>query len=231
LLVADQRIAGVVVDGDDKPVAGAWMYAYGDKQSGQNRQSDSKGRFSFDKICAGTVRLSVNSQRGGFANIDAQAGDTNITAKIGSSPGNRRAEAARRSLKGKTLPDLAPLGFSTADAPEGKPILALLMDAEQRPSRRALHAIAEQAPALKEKGVSVLVIHLGPMAEDAFNDWKKAAAVPFPIGTLKVDPDKARAAWGATALPWLILADKTRHVAAEGFPADELEIRLAELGD
>jgi len=43
---------------------------------------------------------------------------------------------------------------------------------------------------------------------------------------LKGDAEKARAAWGASALPWLILTDKAHRVTAEGFPLEDLEAKL-----
>lgn len=230
LLVADQRIAGVVLDDDDKPVSGANLSCYENKQPNLNGQTDTKGHFHFDKVCAGTINLSVNSPRGGYANVTAEAGDTNITVRVSSTPGRRSPGPRPVSLKGKPLPDLAPLGLAAADCPAGQPVLALLIDAEQRPSRRALRLLSDQAAALKQKGVAVIILQFGSMAEDAFADWKKDAAVPFPTGCVKSNPDQARAAWGAAALPWLILADKTHRVAAEGFAPEELDAKLDALG-
>jgi hypothetical protein len=129
------------------------------------------------------------------------------------------------------LPDLAPLGLTPADAPADQPLLAVFVDAEQRPSRRALRLLGEQAAALKEKGVAVLVIHTGTMADDAFKAWKLEAALPFPVGCLKGEPEKARATWGAGGLPWLILTDKAHRVTAEGFDLDELDAKLKTLGE
>ena len=227
LLVADQRIAGVVLDADDKPVANASVYCYEDKQPANlNGQTDSKGRFSFDKVCAGPIRVSASNSSGGYADVTAQAGDTNITLRI-KAPSGRRTEGPRlASLKGKPLPDLAPLGLAAADCPADQPVLALLIDAEQRPSRRALRLLGEQAAALKQKGVAVVVLQAGAMAEDAFAAWKQEAALPFPVGHLKGEPEKARAAWGAGALPWLILTDKAHRVTAEGFAPEDLDAKL-----
>jgi hypothetical protein len=67
------------------------------------------------------------------------------------------------------------------------------------------------------------------MAEDDFKAWKKEAALPFPIGCVKGDTEKARLNWGAGALPWLILTDKAHLVAAEGFALEELEAKLKDL--
>jgi len=128
------------------------------------------------------------------------------------------------------LPDLAPLGLTPADAPADRPLLAVLIDAEQRPSRRAVRLLGEQAAALKGQGVTVVVVHAGAMADDAFAAWKQEAALPFPVGCMRGEVEKARAAWGAGALPWLILTDKARRVTDEGFPLDELDAKVKALG-
>jgi hypothetical protein len=237
LLVADQRIAGVVLDADEKPVAGVQLFIQGQKQPtqlGQICQTDSKGRFSIDKVCPGAIHISANSSAGGgygFAN--AEGGDTNITIRLNPA-GSRVAFAAPppASLAGKPLPDLAPLGLAPADAPAGQPLLVLLLDAEQRPCRRALRLLAEQAAGLKQQGLGVVILQAGAMTEEAFAAWKQEAAPPFPVGRFK-DKDaaeKASSAWGATALPWFILADKSHRVAAEGFTLEDLEQQLKRLG-
>jgi len=229
LRIADQRIAGVVLDADDKPVPGAWINCYGDKQGGQNGQSDAKGRFVFDKICVGTVRLSANHRGGGFASAEVEGGDTNIILHLGASGARPLMASTPARLRGKPLPDLVAAGFASVDAPTNQPVLALLIDAEQRPCRRVLRLLGDQAPALKQKGLAVLVLHSGEMAEEAFAAWKQEAATTFPVVRLKQDPDKARVAWGAGALPWLILADKAHRVIAEGFSLDDLDAQLGEL--
>jgi hypothetical protein len=227
--LADQRIAGEVLDDNDKPVASASVHSQGPKQPNLSAQTDAKGHFSMNKVCAGTIRLFANSQRGGFANVTAAGGDTNIVIRISTAREVRRMEAPAARLKGKPLPDLAPLGLTPEQAPAEQPVLAVLIDAEQRPSRRALRLLGEQVAALKEKGVGVIVVQTGTMAEDDFKAWKQEAALAFPIGCLKGDAEKARAAWGASALPWLILTDKAHLVTAEGFSLEELDAKLKEL--
>ena len=229
LLVADQRIAGFVLDADDKPVSGAWVSCYGDKQNGQSGQTDSKGHFAFDKLCVGSLRLSANNQTGGFANTEAQAGDTNITLHLGNSGGRRAAAPRPAALRGKPLPDLAATGLSAADAPADQPVLVLVLDAEQRPCRRVLRSLGEQTATLKQKGVAVVVLQSGDMTDEAFAAWKQEAASPFPAVRLKQEPEKARAAWGAAALPWLILTDKAHRVIAEGFGLEDLDAKLGEI--
>jgi len=227
LMPADQRIAGVVLDDNDKPVARAYIYSFGNKQPNLNAQTDAKGQFSLDKVCAGPIQLSANNQGGGYGNVTAEGGDTNIVIRISARPGvARRASLQTTSLKGRPLPDLAPLGLTPADAPADQLLLAVLIDAEQRPSRRALRLLGEQAASLKEKGVAVVVVQTGSMADDAFKAWKQEAALPFPVGCLKGDAEKSRASWGAGALPWLILTDKAHRVTAEGFDLDELDAKV-----
>jgi hypothetical protein len=54
-------------------------------------------------------------------------------------------------------------------------------------------------------------------------------APPFPIARLKDSSGKGRFDWGARSLPWLILADKSHRVVAEGFPIEELDAKLNDL--
>lgn len=229
LPVADQRIAGVVLDADDKPVARAWIYAYGDKQPHVNTQTDAKGCFKLDQIVPGQVRLSANTSQGAYGSAVVEAGDTNITLRVTASGRRMPFTPATVKLAGKPLPELAPLGLSAGDVPADKPVLVLLLDAEQRPSRRALRLITEQAEALKQKGLAVVIIQAGMMTDEAFAAWKQDSALPFPVARFQDNPDRAKASWGAAALPWLILTDKTRKVIAEGFAPDELSSRLEAL--
>ncbi len=49
--------------------------------------------------------------------------------------------------------------------------LVLLIDAEQRPSRRSLQMLTEQAAALKEKRVAVIILQATSMADTAYAAW------------------------------------------------------------
>ncbi len=149
--------------------------------------------------------------------------------QIGASPGVRFSMPPPVSLKGRPLPDLAAFRLNSADYPPGLPVLAVLIDAEQRPSRHALKVLGDQADALKQKGVAVVILQTSPMTDDAFAEWKKDAGVAFPVGRIKTDPDQTRAAWGAAALPWLVLADKRHRVTAEGFAPGEIGSQLQAL--
>jgi hypothetical protein len=219
----------MVLDENDKPVARAYVNCYGQQQPGVNVQTDAKGHFVMDKVCADPLQLSAKSQHGTNGNVTAAGGDTNIVLKLGNLNMGRRAAPLAARLKGQPLPDVASLGLTPEQAPADQPVLAVLIDAEQRPSRGALRLLGEQAAALKEKNIAVIVVHSGTMTEEAFKAWKQEAAVAFPVTCLKGDAEKARAAWGATALPWLILTDKAHRVAAEGFALEELDARIKEV--
>ncbi len=229
LLVADQRIAGVVLDANDKPVSRAYIHVGGNRQPSLSSQTDSKGRFAFEQVCLGSMQLSANEPNSQtFGSASVVAGDTNIVIRLGSM-GGRLVAPRPLSLKGKPLPDLGSSGLSADDAPADRPVLAMVVDAEQRPSRRALRVLGERATSLREKGLAVVAIHAGSMAGDAFTAWKQEAKLPFAIGCLKEKPEKNRLAWGAAALPWLVLTDKNHRVIAAGFALEELDAQIQTL--
>jgi hypothetical protein len=64
--------------------------------------------------------------------------------------------------------------------------------------------------------------------QEALNQWVKKNNVPFSVGIVQGDVEKARFNWGVKSLPWLILADSKHIVRAEGFGLDELEKKIME---
>jgi hypothetical protein len=90
LRLANLKLAGQVLDADDKPVAGCYVNLYGEDQPNGNTRTDRDGRFTFAHVCEGTAQLSANS-RNSFGNISAEGGDTNVVLRLGqnygSSPG------------------------------------------------------------------------------------------------------------------------------------------------
>ena len=226
LLAADQRIAGVVLDTEDQPVGGAWVSTFGRNQPQIQGQTDPRGRFEFRQVCAAPIQVSVNTQRGLSGHVTAEGGDTNISIHIAPAGGRRAPSPPPPGLQGKPLPDLAAAGLTADDAPANQRLLAALVDVEQRPSRRVLKRLTELADMLKEKGVAVVVLQAGAMDGEAFAAWNKEAALPFPAGVFKGNREKTRAAWGAAALPWLILTDVHRQVTDDGFAPGELEEKL-----
>ncbi len=123
--------------------------------------------------------------------------------------------------EGKTLPSLKLLGLGETQSPVGQPLLLVWLDAEQRPSRRALKLLTERADALKQADVAVLVVQSSSVTTETYASLKKAAS-PFHVV-------QGRLPWGATSLPLFILTDKNHRVVAQGFSAEELDAKLGEL--
>jgi protocatechuate 3,4-dioxygenase beta subunit len=226
LRVADRKLAGEVVDTDEKPVARASVYMYGQGQPNGSVRTDDKGRFKFDEVCEGMVQVSASSQRA-YGNARADAGETNVVIRLGVNQSYSVNETPKRpSLKGKPLPDLAAVELGGDAAPAGKPLLLCLFDIEQRPSRRFVKQLADQHDALQQKGLTVLGVQAAVTTADSFKEWKEGNPVPFPVGHLADTADKTKWASEVESLPWLILTDGDRRVTAEGFPLDELEAKL-----
>jgi protocatechuate 3,4-dioxygenase beta subunit len=228
LKVADRKLAGEVVDTDDKPVARANVYMYGQGQPNGSVRTDDKGRFKFDEVCEGSIQVSASSQRA-YGNSRAEAGDTNVVIRLGVNQSYSSRETPKRpSLKGKPLPDLASVELGGDAVPAGKPLLLCLFDIEQRPSRRFVKQLADQHDALRLKGLTVLGLQAAVATADSFKEWKDGNPVPFPVGRLAEKADKTKWASEVESLPWLILIDGDRRVTAEGFPLDELETKMKE---
>jgi len=230
LLAADQQIAGVVLGTDERPAVGAFVNVSGEKQPDARMQTDGQGRFAFNGLCAGSIRLSANAPDGRqlFGQATVKAGDTNITLQLARprvGGGGPREVFQPVSLKGKPLPDLTSIGLRAAEAPSGQPVLAVFVDTK-RSLVRFLESLGQKAGMLKEKGVAVIVVQSSPMSEDLFATWKQQADLPFPTGWMKDNVEKTRAAWGVGSLPWLLLTDRTHRVIDEGFSLAELDSKL-----
>jgi hypothetical protein len=84
---ANLKLAGQVLDDDDKPVARCNVNINGDDQPSANTRTDRDGRFSFAHVCEGTIRLSANSQRA-YGSLSAEGGDTNVVLHLGENMGS-----------------------------------------------------------------------------------------------------------------------------------------------
>ena len=224
LNLADQTIAGQVVDAKERPVAGVHVSLSGEGQPTANVTTDRQGRFSF-KVCEGTVRLFASGQSG-YVNASVEAGDTNVVLHLAQSFPGRHEPPRRPSLQGKALPELSALGLATDATRAGQRVLLCLMDVEQRPSRRVARLLAEQHDTLLQKGLAVIAAQVAPSSAQALEDWQAASPAPFPVG--RVTETSEQTAWAASveSLPWLILTDTTGRVVAEGFNIEELADKL-----
>ena len=134
------------------------------------------------------------------------------------------------SLLGKALPALAGLGLPPApDATTDAAVLLCFFDLQQRPSRNCVVQLAKDAQDLKLGGLAVVAIQAAALDPPTLAGFVQAQRLPFPVGKLETDEEKIRFNWGVRSLPWLVLADKTHTVRAEGFPLAELKDRLAQV--
>ena len=232
LAVANLSVSGVVVDNDSKPVAGARIYSSGEGQSRSRAETDIEGKFTLEKVCAGRIR--INADKSGttrlYGSVETEGGATDVRIVISQSSSSTRYEPKRPpSLVGRTLPELKEVGIDLPPAEiDGKMILVCFFDIEQRPSRHCITQLAKQAEQLKSKGVTVVAVQASKMDQTALNQWVEKYNIPFPVGMVQGDAEKARFKWGVKSLPWLILADSKHIVRAEGFSLGKLEEKVRE---
>jgi hypothetical protein len=99
LKVANLKLAGQVLDADDKPVGGCFVNLNGDDQPNGHVRTDHEGRFTFEHVCEGAAQLMANAQ-GSFGNISAEGGDTNVVLRMGQTQSYSSPGAQSHKLKG-----------------------------------------------------------------------------------------------------------------------------------
>jgi protocatechuate 3,4-dioxygenase beta subunit len=232
LALANLSLSGVVVDGNDKPMAGVNIYAYGVGQPDRhNIQTDTQGKFTIEKVCAGKIRLSANVRGKNrlHGNVETEGGATDVTIIVTERGSGRRRFVPKQppSLVGKPLPEFAGLKLQIdPNQIENKMLLMCFWDMQQRPSRHFIRELTKQAEQFKEKGVIVAAVQASKIDENALNDWVKKYKVPFSIGTIEGDDEKTHFAWGVKSLPWLILTDEKHIIQAEGFGLNEIDEKM-----
>jgi hypothetical protein len=232
LAVADQSLAGVVVDQESKPVAGVRIDGYGQHQPFSETSTNKEGRFILRGLVRGAVSIyAFRMEESGILHgeAEAQTGDPNVqVVVIERDLKGKPVQAKDKSLAGKPLPPLTDLAKDLARVQtDGKPVLLCFVDIEQRPSRRCLSDLAKKADALAAKAVTVLVVQVTPVDPKQHEDWLRTNQVAFSVHVADAGFDAAKAKWGVQSLPWLVLTDKEHVVKAEGFAMGELDERLA----
>jgi hypothetical protein len=234
LVPATLSIAGVVVDPNDKPVAGAEIFGYGDGQPDLfNIQTDAEGQFIIKGVCPGPIQLNANARGGArlYGFIQTEGGATDLRLVISARPtGQPYLPRRAATLKGKPLPPLKDLGIDLPADAEGQMLLVCFWDMGQRPSRYCLTQLAARADPLREKGVRIVAVHAGQVEDSALRQWLEKNKIPFPSGTISGDIDKTKLAWGVSSLPHLILTDKKHTVVAEGVGLDDLDKQVEAAG-
>jgi protocatechuate 3,4-dioxygenase beta subunit len=230
LPLANLTVSGVVVDDEDKPVAGARISCYGDNQPSRRTQTDTDGKFTLDKICAGRMRISANKsgETRLYGSIETEGGATDVQIVISQRSTSTRYEPKRPpSLIGRPLPELkdVKVEIPSSDA-DGKMILVCFWDMEQRPSRYCIMQLAKQAEQLKQQGIIVVAVQASKIDENKLNDWVKKYNIPFAVGMVEGDEEKTRFTWGVRSLPWLILTDRKHVIRSGGFGINDLNEKI-----
>jgi hypothetical protein len=86
----------------------------------------------------------------------------------------------------------------------------------------------KQAEHLRNKNVTVIAVHSSKIDREVLNQWLEKNNIPFPVGMVQDNAEKACFDWGVQSLPWLILTltDSQHIVSSEGFGLNELEGKL-----
>jgi hypothetical protein len=243
LLPANQIVAGVVVDADDKPIAGVPIFIHGDREVAQLSKStvtDEQGRFRFHRVCQGNVRLQAgfrsDPQGYGSTRIEAGCKDVRIVLQPGDSAGRqvRRSvgsvvgpEPRYMSLKGKNLSQIEGLEKWIPEDARDKPFLLLFFDKNQRPSRETMLKLATHRSMLSRNNVVVVLLHTNGIDQSDLNMWLAQQKIPFKAQVLDGGfSEKYKYIWGVRSLPWLILTDGKQIVRAEGFSMNEIDEKL-----
>lgn len=229
LALANLSISGVVVDDNDKPVAGVNVNTYTQSQPYRRANTDKDGRFVFEGVCAGKILIlasKLGTELHGSIYADGGMTDIKIVISEKSLP-TRYVPKQPASLVGKPLPELKDLKIKLP--PVGltnKRILVCFWDMNQRPSRNCLRQLSTKAQELKAKDIVAIAVQSSKIDENTLKQWVKKNNIPFPAGMIEGDSEKIRFTWGVRSLPWLILTDKQSIVRAEGFTLIELDEKL-----
>jgi hypothetical protein len=136
------------------------------------------------------------------------------------------------SLVGKTVPDFKDLNLPPLPADtDNKVILVCFFDTNQRPSRNCILQLSKRAQELKTKNVSVTAVQASKVDKNNLDEWVKNNDIPFPVGMIQGDEEKAHLIWGIKSLPWLILTDRSHVIRAEGFTLDNLDTMIKEINN
>lgn len=130
------------------------------------------------------------------------------------------------AAEGDPLPDLVPLGLGSDVAPTNAPILLCFFDCQARPSRHLIRQVAGQHEALRQKGVIVLGVQARVIDSRSFQEWIGSNTLPFPVARVAEESEQTAWVTGVASLPWLVLTDAQRRIAAEGFALEEIDAKL-----
>jgi len=224
-------IAGVVTDDAGKPLAGLPV-VIDSALCKRELTTDPNGRFVTDHLP--DVRYSVV--------VEPEVESAYATAVLigGASCGAedlrivvqpKMEVKAPTSLVGANLWDWSQLSLPLERSSVAhQAILLCLCDMNQRPSRNCVRQLGAGAKELKERGVVVVVVQVASASQAELSAWIKENGIAFPLGSLRDVESSTLIAARVKTLPWLILADETHTVVAEGFAVADLESQLIKAG-
>jgi len=232
LAVANLSVSGMVVDVNDKPVAGANISVGGRGQPDLQTQTDAQGKFTIDKVCAG--RISINAFVPGptqlNGNVETEGGATDVKIILAEGGMHQYVPKEPPSLVGKALPELKDLKIELSGADvNDKMILVCFWDMQQRPSRHYIQELAKQAELLGQKGVTVVAVQASKVDKSMLDECLQKCNISFPVGMIEGDAEKTRFNWGVKSLPWLILTDRKHVVQSNGFTLSEFAEKLKQI--
>ncbi len=229
LAVADLSVSGLVVDVDDKPVANARVYCYGEGQQHSSAQTDTDGKFTLEKICEGQIRImaSVSGKTRLYGYIQTEGGATDVKVVISERPSaTRYIPKPPPSLGGKaapdfTLRDLNGKQVSLSDF-KGKVVLLDFWATWCPPCVRAIPHIEALHKKYKDQGLVVIGIN---------HERDHAKVKAFAKGQISyiilLDADEQFTEYGVTGIPTAFYIDKEGKIRYRdvGFgPGKEKEI-------
>ncbi len=208
------------------PVEGVFKYYGNDKSSGERVVSiERRLKVEQVKVNADLTQKDFEIQFPHGTSVYVHSRKASYIVGVTSLEGF--GEEALYRLVGKPLPDMKELGIVTdPNQTKDKMILVCFWDMNQRPSRRCIIQLTKQAKQLKNKKVTVLIVHASKVNKKALNKWVKNYNIPFTVGMVQGDVGKTKFTWGVKSLPWLILTNQQHIIRKEGFSLPELDEKI-----
>ncbi|MFC1783741.1 carboxypeptidase regulatory-like domain-containing protein, partial [Planctomycetota bacterium] len=224
LPLANESVSGMVVDENNKPIAGALVRISGPDQPFHSTETDADGKFTINQVCPGWLQITalISGPEYLYGKVIVDAGDTNVKIIA------RDSETEEpKSLIGQPLPKWEGLNLKISDEQiKEKALLVCFWDMQQRPSRHWLTQLAEHAQKLAQDNITIIALESSMVDNTILTEWLAQNKIPFPVGTIKENPEETKFRWGVRGLPWLILTDEKHLVQAEGFGLEDLDVAI-----
>jgi hypothetical protein len=235
----DHRLYGDEVLRDGQPSSQYWLADY--RQVAPGRWFPMiQGYALYDRDESGRTYMSAHrDSRAVEVHLNKQLSDELFTIELraGAEVADSRFGPVRiyrytpdpPDMVGKSIPGFEGIQLDgEPNALNGKPLLLCFWDPDQRPSRRCLRRLAEQAPRLGKRGIVLVAIQSAKADSRASGPWAEELHDHCRTGAIQGDSSQILFTWGVRSLPWLIFADAGHIVRAQGFRADELDEKVKE---